>query len=239
MVDSNYGLRLTEWRKRQKISQRALSDRLEVSRGYISDIEAGRSEPSRNFLKKLTETFNVSADWVLYGVGEDVRRDDPAQDNSVRRVVGQKLAVGQNGFTLIPRMELCVSAGSGVVSVDDEYAGALAFSDTWIKRNNINAQLSVLVSVKGDSMAPTIPDGALVLVHLPEKRVEREGVYAFNRADCSFIKRLVPSSPDKSGRPGSLAIISNNPAYPPEVVTGTDMNEIHIVGRVRCVMTTL
>lgn len=142
-------------------------------------------------------------------------------------------------FKLIPRMELSVSAGSGVIPIDDSYSEALAFSDAWLKKNAVNSDLSVLVSVKGDSMAPAIPDGALVLVHLPEKTVEHEGVYAFSRGDASYIKRLVPSSVDKSGRPGSIAIISNNPAFPPEVLAGNDLNELRVVGRVRCVMTTL
>lgn len=236
-MNTNSNQRLREWRLSTNLTQRELASRLGVSQSFVGNIEAGRSEPSRNFLRKLTETFDVSADWLLYGIGGMIQKS--GTESFSLPVPSDDIMRHMRDFKLIPRMELCVSAGTGLVPVDDEYAGALAFSDTWIKKNSINAQLSVLVSVKGDSMAPTIPDGALVLVHLPENHVEREGIYAFNRADCSFIKRLVPSSLDKSGRPGSLAIISNNPAYPPEVVTGKDMNEIHIVGRVRYVMTTL
>ena len=227
------------------MSQRSFGASIGVSGGLVGQVEADLAPPSRSFLQKLSATYGVSADWLLNGVGEMCQAPKLQADADIIMVTPEgetpveiKTHAG-GGFRLIPRMELSVSAGSGVVPADNAYSEALAFSDAWLRKNAVNAQLSVLVSVKGDSMAPAIPDGALVLVHLPEKSVEHEGIYAFNRGEASFIKHLVPSSLDKSGRPGSIAIISSNPAYPPEVLSGKDMNELRIVGRVRCVMTTL
>jgi phage repressor protein C with HTH and peptisase S24 domain len=88
-------------------------------------------------------------------------------------------------------------------------------------------------------MAPGIADGALVLVHLPEMSLAVEGVYAFTRGDSAFIKRLVPVARNRDGRPSALVILSDNPAYPPESLSGPEMNLIRIVGRVRCVIATL
>ncbi|MWP38076.1 helix-turn-helix domain-containing protein [Rhodobacter sphaeroides] len=70
MSDGNYGQRLRAWREAQNLTQRAFSSALGVSRGYVGDIEARRSEPSRNFLQRLSEKFGISADWLLYGRGE-------------------------------------------------------------------------------------------------------------------------------------------------------------------------
>lgn len=138
-------------------------------------------------------------------------------------------------FAMVRRMDLSVSAGMGLVPVDGGEAEALAFSRTWLMRNRVSADLSVLVKVRGDSMAPGIPDGALVLVHCAEMRVETAGVYAFNRGDASYIKRITPVGQ----KPLAWLISSDNPAYPPEMVSGEALNEIRPVGRVRCVMTTL
>ncbi|KPP87900.1 MAG: Helix-turn-helix domain [Rhodobacteraceae bacterium HLUCCO07] len=66
------GQRLAKWRKERGLSQRALGSQLDVSQGYISDIEAGRSEPSRNFLIRLQERFGLRADYILYGEGDPV-----------------------------------------------------------------------------------------------------------------------------------------------------------------------
>jgi len=142
---------------------------------------------------------------------------------------------GGEEFSMIRRMDLSVSAGTGLVPVEGGEAEALAFSRTWLLRNRVSADLSVLVRVKGDSMAPGIPDGALVLVHCAEMRVDRPGVYAFSRGDASFIKRITPVS----AKPLAWLIASDNPAYPPETVSGETLNEIRPVGRVRCVLATL
>ncbi len=136
-------------------------------------------------------------------------------------------------------MDLSVSAGTGLVPVEGAAGESLAFSRRWLLKNRINSDLSVLVRVRGDSMAPGIADGALALVHLPEMSLAVEGVYAFTRGDSAFIKRLVPVARGKDGRPSALVILSDNPAYPPESLSGTDMNSIRIVGRVRCVIATL
>lgn len=69
MPDVNYSKRLIEWRKSLALTQVGLAAAIGVSRGYIGDIEAGRSEPSRGFLQKLTERYGVRADWILYGTG--------------------------------------------------------------------------------------------------------------------------------------------------------------------------
>jgi transcriptional regulator with XRE-family HTH domain len=79
-----YGLRLSAWRKQQRLSQRALCAALEVSQGYISDIEAGRSEPSRNFLIKLQEKFGVRADYILYGDGEPLAAEAETNAKSAK-----------------------------------------------------------------------------------------------------------------------------------------------------------
>lgn len=248
-MNANSGRRLKEWRESNNLSQRALGSVMGVSQGYIGNIEAGRSEPSRNFLQNLTERFGVSADWILYGTGVPTteraagfearhggKRIEPPDLGSPW---GGDLKYGEEGFAFVRRMDLSVSAGSGVVAIGGGETEALAFSTKWLGRNGINSDLAVLVRVKGDSMAPGIPDGALAMVHLPEKIALKEGIYAFNRGDQSYIKRLVPSGRSESGDPTSLIILSDNPAFPPDAVAGEEVNEIRIVGRIRCAIITL
>lgn len=82
-------------------------------------------------------------------------------------------------------------------------------------------------------MCPTIPDGALVLVHRAEKKVESEGIYAFSRDGQVFVNRLSPISLDGKGNLAALLVMGDNPVCPPETVIGVDLKEIRIVGRVR------
>ncbi|MBF0614858.1 MAG: helix-turn-helix transcriptional regulator [Magnetococcales bacterium] len=63
-------MRLKTLRKELDLTQQELSDRIGVSRAYIADVEAGRKEPSRNFILKMSERMQISGDWLLSGAGE-------------------------------------------------------------------------------------------------------------------------------------------------------------------------
>jgi phage repressor protein C with HTH and peptisase S24 domain len=197
-------------------------------------------------LQVLSERYNISADWLLNGHGERFHAATPGFQGRSERVEPPDYArpghgdvrFGDNDYVFIRRMDLSVSAGSGVVSVEGEDTGSVALPIAWCSHAGINSDLAVLVKVKGDSMSPTIPDGSFVLIHLIEKEVARSGIYAFTRNGEAFIKRLVPSEPAPDGRSNSVAILADNPAYPQQVLSGKTMNELRIVGRVRGVFST-
>lgn len=77
---ASQGDRIATYRKRNKLSQQQFADSIGVSRGYIGDIERGRSEPSSNFLTLLTSNFNISIDWVLTGEGSMLRHSSTPID---------------------------------------------------------------------------------------------------------------------------------------------------------------
>lgn len=71
-MDLTSGQRLKIWRDSTGVSQRKLASTLGYGQSYIGNIEAGRSEPSRNFLISLQEKFGVRADYILYGEGPPI-----------------------------------------------------------------------------------------------------------------------------------------------------------------------
>lgn len=247
-MNTDSGHRLKSWREAQPLTQRALASVLGVSQGYIGNIEAGRSEPSRNFLQALSERFGVSADWILYGVGVPNteraagfvarKRSKRIEPPDKGRPLSGDFRFADEDFFLLDRMDLDVSAGLGIMPVDGGEHETLAFPRSWILRNQVNPDLSVLVRVKGDSMAPTIPDGALILVDCLDKDLGRPGIFAFNRGDESFVKRLAPIAFREDGVPNAIKVISDNPAYSPDAMFGAELEGFRPVGRVRCVVTT-
>ena len=54
-------------RKREKMSQEQLADKLEISRQTISEWERGITYPSVEKLIELTKIFNVSLDFLVFG----------------------------------------------------------------------------------------------------------------------------------------------------------------------------
>ena len=140
-------------------------------------------------------------------------------------------------YVMIRRMELSATARNGLAPpAESEVAEALAFSAASLSRDGINADLAVLVRLNDASMAPTIPEGALILLHLAEMTVIEEGIYAFTREGIPFIRRLVPSKTKSKRQQSSIAILGDSPDCRPDVVTGEGISELRILGRVRRVM---
>ncbi|SDY54664.1 XRE family transcriptional regulator [Citreimonas salinaria] len=264
-MNADYGQRLKAWRGQQKLSQRRLGSELGVSQGYISDIEAGRSEPSRNFLRKLSERFGVSADWLLYGedhkllhrVGEEWRAPNPEEERELRlgfqaRRTGSRIEPSEFGrpmrgdfhyegqdFVMINRMDLCASEPTGLIAADGGQRDALAVSRSWLLENQVHPDLSVLVEMNGDSMAPTIPNGALILIDCMDRVFSADGVFAFSRGGKSFVRRLASLDVGTSPLAAALAVISDNPNYPIDVIRDSELEGVSIVGRVRRVVSNI
>lgn len=204
----------------------------------VQDVESGRQRVNDEFLRKLIAQFPVDLNWLFDVPGFEDRQGDRIEPSDSARPLRGDFAWNGEEFAMVQRAAL-VSAGNGLVPVDGGAGESVALPRRWFMENRVASDLSVLVRVKGDSMAPGIPDGALVLVHAAEMRLAVEGVYAFTRGDSAFIKRLIPVAKGVDGRPTSLVILADNPAYPPETLSGPAMNELRVVGRVRCVVTTL
>ena len=59
------GERLKEIRKKRSLTQEQLSEKVDVSLEYISQIERGLKMPSMQVFIKLVEVLDVSADYLL------------------------------------------------------------------------------------------------------------------------------------------------------------------------------
>ena len=68
------GERIKQFRKDKRLKQKDLEKSLGYSQGFLSEIERGVKEPSREFLKKLTLVYGISSDYVLYGSEEEQKK---------------------------------------------------------------------------------------------------------------------------------------------------------------------
>jgi len=61
----NVSKKIKEIRTRENLSQEEFSKLLGYSKGYLADIETGRTRPSRKFLESIQINFGASIDWLL------------------------------------------------------------------------------------------------------------------------------------------------------------------------------
>lgn len=146
---------------------------------------------------------------------------------------------GGVAYALVPRFDFALSAGPGRSPPDETTATAgVALPRQWFIENHVTPDFCRLVQVHGDSMAPSIPDGATILIDCMQRLLRKPGIYAFTRDGDVFVKRLIPAL-DAAGKAVSVTILSDNQAFPASVVTGSEMNTLAIQGLVRAVLTVL
>ncbi|MCC0731324.1 helix-turn-helix domain-containing protein [Clostridioides sp. ZZV14-6048] len=79
----NIGDRLKETRKSKGISQESLAEQLKCSRGVITNIEYGKTEPTQLVLDALCNILNVNKEWLLLGAGEQFKKNNVSQSEKV------------------------------------------------------------------------------------------------------------------------------------------------------------
>jgi len=126
-----------------------------------------------------------------------------------------------------------VAAGSGRIAYDEATIGHVAFSTRWLKELGLVADLSGLVSVTGESMMPTISDGALALVDFRAKTIESGKIFVFRMGDEVMVKRLFLIQDD--GNIG-ISISSDNLYFPPLRLFGESAEGVHPIAKVRAII---
>ncbi len=125
-------------------------------------------------------------------------------------------------WVAVPRLALGASAGPGVLALEEAPIGAFGFSARWLREQGLDpAQLSA-IRVEGDSMEATLRDGDEILVDRTVRPL-RDGIHVVRTGDSLLVKRL------DTGRPGLIALVSDNPAYR---TIELPRAEVQVIGRV-------
>ena len=122
----------------------------------------------------------------------------------------------------VPRLALGASAGPGLLAGEELPIGAFRFGARWLREQGLDAAQLSAIRVEGDSMETTLRDGDEILVDRTP-RPRRDGIHVVRAGDALLVKRL------DTGRPGVIALVSDNPAYR-TIELAPD--EVAVIGRV-------
>ena len=119
--------------------------------------------------------------------------------------------------TMIPVVGT-VRAGYGALAFEEDYGTEAA--------NVKDPENYFYLVVRGDSMMPRINEGDLALVHRqPVLENGDLGVVVFGEDGEATLKRFLV-------RGSSVVLQPFNPAYPAKIISGPDLEYLHIVGKV-------
>lgn len=120
----------------------------------------------------------------------------------------------------VPRLDARAAAGPGALNDGERPVDAIDFPPRLLRSLGVRGAAS-LIEAQGESMAPGIADGDLLLVDEGDRRVTaRGGVFVLRVDGATLVKRA-------ARRGGALVVTSDNPAAPP-----VDAAAAEIVGRV-------
>jgi phage repressor protein C with HTH and peptisase S24 domain len=152
----------------------------------------------------------------FFGIDEDELR--AAEDNSL--MPGPSPL--RSDWVEVPRLALGASAGAGQFAGEEAPIGAFRFGARWLREQGLDPTQLSAIRVEGDSMEGTLRDGDEILVDRTPRAL-RDGIHVVRIGDALLVKRL------DTGRPGMIALVSDNPAYRTLELAP---DEVEVIGRV-------
>lgn len=191
-----------------------------IPRRTLETYLAGTAEPKAFRLAAIGKAAGVRLEWLATGDGpKDLEGDGPA---------GSARADGVwEEFDLVPLYDAVVSAGAGsVVTGDERPLAQMAFRKYWLGKLGLRAADLVMIRARGDSMEPAIRDGDTLLLDTSRNTPEGGYIYVVRVNDELRAKRL------QRLMDGSVRVSSDNKVYADEVIDVSDLEHLHILGRV-------
>ena len=178
---------------------------LGIAAGSVTKWKNG-AIPRGTTLAKIADHFGVTTDYLLGKAPTPV----PASNLT---------PLPQRGMRIIPVYET-VSAGFGAQAEDHviDYLPCFILSES-------EAEDSIGIKVKGDSMYPKIEDGDIIRV-VKQDAVESGQLAVVLVDDEGFVKRVTYGH-------GFVELQSINPLYPPMRFEGTEAERVRVIGLVR------
>lgn len=206
--------RLTLLLREKHLTRKQFLDDLHFGKNQFTYWEKNQTVPNRSTLDAIAAYFGVSPEFLL-GTKKDsaIYKKEPSN-------IG---AVMSGNIHLIPVFE-SVSAGFGTMAQEYvvDYYPCLIGSEA-------EAEETIIIRVKGDSMFPKIEDGDLIQVHKQSCVDSGEVAVVLVEGTDGFVKKVEYGE-------NWVELHSFNPMYPVMRFTGTDIQKIRIIGRVKKVI---
>nr|WP_284324863.1 helix-turn-helix transcriptional regulator [Cypionkella aquatica] len=213
-----------------------LAAQLNVSKNSIAYYERGDRTPDADTLAAYSRLFNVNMNWVINGEGQMFRTALDVIVQAQRRAEAKELLAEQehpnegamSDMVTIPLYdEVRASAGHGSVAINETATTRIAFEPNWLADLGVRPESAVILSAQGDSMEPTIMNGAPMLVDTSKKDVRNGFIYVFDVAGDLMVKRI-ERLPD-----GTINLLSDNSGkYPSRNLDLETVSRMTVIGRV-------
>lgn len=206
--------RIKELRLQYKISQKQLSEYLNIDRTSICKYETGKNSPSAEILAKLSDFFGVTIDFLLG------RTDDPTPTPTPTTEGSQWIPIRGN-----------IAAGMPLEAIEE--APDPTDLDKWeeISADTARRGKHIALRIKGSSMAPYMEAGDIAIIRVQPDAESGTIAAVFVNGDSATVKKIKKEN-------GGIWLLPINPLFPnvfysAEQVAGLPVRIVGIVVELR------
>ncbi|WP_243544014.1 LexA family transcriptional regulator [Pseudodesulfovibrio tunisiensis] len=193
-------------------NQSQLARELDLGRAAVSLAKRKGTVPPR-WILDLSARFGLNPLWLETGAGFP-RAEAATAD---METTGAE-------FMRVPKVRARLSAGGGSFETRGRVEGYYSFRSDWLNMRGNPANM-VLMEVVGNSMEPEIKEGDMVLIDQSRIEVLSGGIYAVGVEDTVMVKRV-------ERLPGTLVLRSDNTDYSPIHLSGDELCNVRVIGKV-------
>lgn len=161
----------------------------EKEKSYLSQLMSGTASFGEKAARRLERDYGMPQDWLDTEPGTPPDITEIAKQMKVMERAAPYRSLSEK-FVTVPTLENALGAGSAELLEFDAVDGELAFQREWILKKGWRIQDLRILNVKGDSQAPYINDGDIVMVNVALRRLIDGRFYAIRMNDEAKIKKL-------------------------------------------------
>jgi len=203
-MKSSFGERLRSARENKEMDQTSLADKIGVVTRTLQRWEKGEQVPDGIAITKIAKATNVQPTWLLTGDGE--MYVSPSRPENVYTLATQRRNMRLSELPLISS----VPAGKVATMFHPDYV------DNYVTVDDVKDPGAFALKVKGNSMAPRIEDGDIVVVS-PQAEVRSGDVCVVRVNEEDTLKKVKFEG-------NYLHLIPLNPEFDPVTVKKKDVN---------------
>lgn len=187
--------------------------------GTINKYAAMSSAASIGNVVRISRAVDITLDELVSG--------SVSRDTNVIRTDASINPTSRDDFIALPFLDVEASAGHGaVVAAHSEIRSVVSFERTFLRDLGAVPDHCKIIGARGDSMTPTIPDGALIVVDHSQREVVNGWISVVNVCGDLLVKRI------RRRLDGTVELVSDNPIYPIETIGSDRIDQLVIIGRV-------
>lgn len=204
----------------------------QIARAFNTSPQTVKNWESRGMSKegllKAQQVIGVSAHWLETGKGNMIINSAISESGSNYTNYKYEEKSQTKDFIVIDQFDIQVSCGPGINNANyPDFIRSISIPKDefleWFGRSKAIPGIQ-LVTIKGDSMEPTLPNRSIAFVDSNVNEFQGDGIYAFVLDGEAYIKRLQKI-------PGKIIAISDNPVYQPFYITAEMEGRMHIAAK--------